>query len=118
VPVAITTAGGIRNIASDYIEVAKVLRLSRRTLAAKVIFPGALPSIFSGFRQGLAHVWTTLIIVEMMASANGMGYLMSWARQLFQLDVVMVCIVIVGVIGFLLDLVLKRAEARLQTWRR
>jgi sulfonate transport system permease protein len=113
VPVAITTAAGIRNISSDYVEVGRVLKLSRLSVVGKIIIPGALPSIFSGFRQGLSGVWTSLIIVEMMASANGMGYLMSWARQLFQLDVVMVGIVVVGVIGFTLDLILKRAEARL-----
>jgi sulfonate transport system permease protein len=117
VPITITTAAGIRNIPREYLEVGKLLRLSDRTLVTKVIFPGALPSIFSGVRQGLAHVWTTLIIVEMMASANGLGYLMSWARMLFQLDVVMVCVVIIGVIGFCLDAVLKRVEARLQVWR-
>lgn len=117
VPVAIASATGIRNISKDYVEVGRILRLSQASLVTRIILPGALPSVFSGFRQGLAHVWTSLIIVEMMASADGMGYLMNWSRLLFQLDVVMVCIVVVGLIGFGLDQVLKRAEARLQAWR-
>ncbi len=117
VPVAITTAAGVRNIAGEYMEVARLLKLPRWSLFAKVILPGALPSICSGFRQGMAHVWTTLIIVEMMASSNGVGYLMSWSRQLFQLDVVMVCIVVISLVGYGLDRLLKLGEARLQGWR-
>jgi sulfonate transport system permease protein len=117
VPVAIASATGIRNISKDYVEVGRVLRLSRTSLVGRIILPGALPSIFSGLRQGLAHVWTSLIIVEMMASADGVGYLMNWSRLLFQLDVVMVCIVVVGAIGFSLDYTLKRVEIRLQAWR-
>lgn len=118
VPIAIATAAGVSAIPKEHIEVARVLRLSRSALISKVILPGALPSVFSGVRQGLAHVWTSLIIVEMMASADGLGYLMNWSRLLFQLDVVMVCIVVVGVVGFSLDYGLKRAEARLQAWSR
>lgn len=117
-PVTIMTCAGVRNIAGEYLEVAKVMKLPRWALFTKVVLPGALPSIFSGFRQGMAHVWTTLIIVEMMASANGVGYLMSWSRQLFQLDVVMVCIVTISVIGFGLDRLLRLAESRLQAWKR
>jgi sulfonate transport system permease protein len=116
VPVAIASAAGISAIPREHLEVARVLKLSRTALIAKVILPGALPSVFSGVRQGLASVWTSLIIVEMMASADGLGYLMNWSRLLFQLDVVMVCIAVVGLVGFSLDYSLKRVEARLQGW--
>jgi sulfonate transport system permease protein len=118
VPVTITTCAGVRNIGDEYLEVARLVKLPRWALFTKVVLPGALPSIFSGFRQGMAHVWTTLIIVEMMASANGIGYLMSWSRQLFQLDVVMVCIVTISAVGFGLDRLLRWGESHLQGWRR
>jgi len=117
VPVAITTAAGIRDVSADYVEVGRILRLPRVALFTKIIFPAAFPSIFSGLRQGLAGAWTALIIVEMMASANGIGYLMNWARLLFQLDVVMAAVVVVGLVGFGLDLVLRRIDLRLQAWR-
>jgi len=116
-PVTIMTCAGVRNIAGEYLEVGRLMKLPRLALFTKVVLPGALPSIFSGFRQGMAHVWTTLIIVEMMASANGVGYLMSWSRQLFQLDVVMVCIVAISAIGFGLDRLLRLGESRLQAWK-
>jgi sulfonate transport system permease protein len=113
VPVTISTAAGIRNIPKEYREVADILQLRRSTIVFRLILPGALPSIFTGLRQGLSAVWTSLVIVEMMASPNGIGYLMSWGRQLFQLDVVIVSIIIVGVIGFGLDFTLKKAERKL-----
>jgi sulfonate transport system permease protein len=117
IPIAFTTSAGIRNIPASYLEVGKVLRLHRITLWLRVILPGALPSIFSGMRQGLAHTWVSLIIVEMLASAEGIGYLMSWGRTIFQLDIVMVGIIVIGVVGFSLDLTLRLAETRLLRWQ-
>jgi sulfonate transport system permease protein len=117
IPITMTTSEGIRNIPQKYLEVGQVLVLPRHLLLRKIILPGALPSIFTGLRQGIAHVWISLVIVEMMASTNGIGYLMSWARTLFQLDEVIVCIVLIGVIGFTLDFSLRRVEMRLLRWR-
>jgi sulfonate transport system permease protein len=116
IPIAFTTAAGVRNIPASYREVGKVLRLRPLTMLLRVILPGALPSIFSGMRQGLAHVWVSLIIVEMLASAEGIGYLMSWGRTIFQLDIVMVGIVVIGIVGFSLDLVLRLLETRFLRW--
>ncbi len=117
IPIAITSSEGIRNIPRHYLEVAQVLALSRRSRIVKIILPGALPSIFSGLRQGLSHLWVSLVIVEMLVSAEGLGYLMSWGRLIFQLDVVIVCMILVGVIGFALDFGLQRLEARCLRWR-
>lgn len=117
VPLALITADGIRNIPPAYLEAARAMGLRQRTLYAKVVLPGALPAIATGVRQGVAHVWVALVAVEVMASADGIGYLMTWSRQLFQLDVVLVCVVLIGAIGFTLDFVLRRAELRLLSWR-
>lgn len=117
IPLTFTIADGIRNIPAQYLEVGKVLRLSRWTLIRKIILPGALPSIFSGVRQGLAHVWVSLVAVEVLASADGIGYLMTWGRQIFQLDVVLVCVAVIGVIGFILDFGLKKLESGMLRWR-
>jgi sulfonate transport system permease protein len=117
IPLAFTTSDGIRNIPTKYLEVGRVFGLSRWTTLTRVILPGALPSIFSGLRQGVAHVWVSLVAVEVLASAEGIGYLMTWGRLIFQLDVVIVCVILIGVIGFALDFTLKRAESRLLRWR-
>lgn len=117
IPLTIVVAAGIRNISTAHLEAARVMQLSRRTLYSKVIFPGALPSIMTGLRQGVAHVWVALVAVELMTSAEGIGYLMTWSRQIFQIDIVLVCIAVIGLTGFLLDYGLRRVEARLLRWR-
>lgn len=117
IPLALVTADGVRNIPTAYLEVGSVLRLSRWTLIRRVILPGALPSIFTGLRQGVAHVWVSLVAVEVLSSAEGIGYLMTWGRLIFQLDVVLVCVGVIGAIGFVLDFSLKKAEASLLRWQ-
>jgi len=116
IPLTLVTAAGIRDIPRQYLEVGEVFRLRRWTQITKIIIPGALPSIFTGIRQGIAHVWVTLVAVEVLASADGIGYLMTWGRTLFQLDLVLVCVAIIGSIGFILDFGLRRCESRLLKW--
>ncbi len=117
IPITFTASEGIRSIPAQYIEVARVFRLRRWTVIRKVILPGALPSIFTGVRQGLSHVWVSLVAVEILASSDGIGYLMSWGRLIFQLDVVLVCVGVIGLVGFLFDFGLKQVEARLLRWQ-
>lgn len=116
VPLALSTHEGIRNVPRPFLEVARVFRLSRRTLIWKVVLPAALPSVFSGVRLALSHAWIALVIVEMLASSEGIGHLMTWGRTLFQVDVVMAGMAVIGAIGFAMDTGLKRIERRLRRW--
>jgi sulfonate transport system permease protein len=116
VPMAINTFEGIRRIPPHYLEVAKVLRLRRRTLLLKLLLPAIFPPMFSGVRQGLSHAWVSLIGVELLASTKGIGYMMSWGRVIFQLDIVFAGVIVVGLVGFAMDLVLRRIERRLGSW--
>jgi sulfonate transport system permease protein len=117
VPMTLTARDGIRNIPVSYLEVAKALNLRPMTRLTRIVLPAVVPSAFSGIRQGLGHAWVSLVVVEMLASAEGIGYLMAWGRLLFQLDIVMVCMAIVGTIGFAMDCGLKSIESRLLRWR-
>lgn len=117
IPLALVLAEGIREVPAAYREVAAVFRLGPVARLRRIILPAALPALFTGLRQGLAHVWVSLVAVEVMASADGIGYLMTWGRLIFQLDVVFVCVAVIGVIGFLLDFGVRRAETRLLRWK-
>jgi sulfonate transport system permease protein len=118
VPVAVNTASGIRSVPAAYLEVARVMRFSRARLLRRVILPGSAPAMFSGLRHGLMQGWLALVTVELLASSEGLGFMIVWGRQLFQLDLVLVAIAIVGVVGLLLDRALAFTEARLLPWRR
>ncbi|HXU93003.1 MAG TPA: ABC transporter permease [Gallionella sp.] len=117
VPVTVATFKGIGNIPRNLLEVAQVYRFTRTQLLLRVVFPATLPSLFSGFRQGIMQAWLTLVFVELLASSEGIGYLMVWGRQLMQMDLVFVGLIVIGVVGLALDLSLRWLESRLQGWR-
>jgi len=117
IPIAMNTLKGIRAVPREYVEVARSFEFSRRQLLRKVVLPAAVPSIFVGIRYGLTQAWLSLVTVELLASSEGLGFLIVWGRQLFQLDLVLAAILVVGVVGLLLDQALARVEARLLRWR-
>jgi sulfonate transport system permease protein len=116
VPVVLSTSAGIRTIDPRYIEVARVFRLRRSALLFRLVLPAVLPNIFSGVRLALGQAWVSLVVVEMLADTEGIGYLMTWGRTIFQLDIVLVGMIVIGVIGFTLDTGLRRIERRLRRW--
>lgn len=116
VPVALNTLQGVRNIPTRYQETAKVLGIYGLNYFRKIIFPSTLPGIITGFTLAFSFGWKALIAVELMASSEGLGFLMTWGRQLFQLDIVMSTVIVIGVIGFLLDRFLLLLSNRLLYW--
>ncbi|MES1187286.1 MAG: ABC transporter permease [Myxococcales bacterium] len=117
VPIALNALKGIRNVPRQYIEVAQTFEFSKRQLLRLVVFPASVPAVFVGVRYGLTQAWLSLVTVELLASSEGLGFLIVWGRQLFQLDLVLAAIIVVGVVGLLLDKGLERLEARLLRWR-
>lgn len=117
VPVTVATYKGIRNIPRNLLEVGRVYCFSHRQVLLRIVLPAALPSLFSGFRQGIMQAWLALVFVELLASSEGIGYLMVWGRQLMQLDLVFVGVIVIGLVGVTLDVTLRSLEKGLQSWR-
>lgn len=117
VPVTLNTLSGIRSVPPMYREVGALFRFSRWQLLRKVVLPASVPPIFAGLRYGLTHAWNALVAVELLASAEGLGYLLVWGRQMFWLDTMMAAMLIIGIVGFTLDRIMGAVEARLQRWR-
>lgn len=118
VPIALNTCKGIQGVPTRFIEVARVLEFSRWQLLSKVVFPAALAPIWNGVRYGLTHAWLALVVVELLASSEGLGFMIVYGRQLFQLDVVLAAVIAVGAIGYALDKLLAWIEQRLLGWRK
>ena len=118
VPVTINTLKGIANIPRPLLEVARVYCFSPLQVLWRVVLPAAAPSLFTGLRQAVMQAWLSLVFVELLASSEGIGYLILWGRQLSQPDLVVAGMVVIGAVGVLLDLALRWLEARLQGWRR
>jgi len=117
VPVTINTQAGIRAVPRGFVEVAGAFRYSRSQLLRHVVLPAAIPPIFTGIRYGLTSCWKALVAVELLASAEGLGFLLVWGRQMFQMDLVVAGIVVIAAVGFVFDGTLALLERRLQRWR-
>jgi sulfonate transport system permease protein len=117
VPVTLNTYRGIRGVPASYREVGQVLTFGPWSTLTKIVLPAAVPTIFVGIREGLSNSWQTLVAAELFASSEGLGYLMAWGRQLFQLDLVITAMMVVGAIGLLLNGGLGSIERRLQRWQ-
>jgi sulfonate transport system permease protein len=86
-------------------------------LFLRLLLPAALPAFLAGVRLALATGWTSLLAVELLASSEGIGYLMVWGRQLFMLDLVFLCILVIGLVGALMDRGFSRLERACCTGR-
>lgn len=115
-PLVLATMRGVREASDRYEDVVAVLELPRKDILLKVILPAALPHIIAGCRLSLGFAWIVLVTAEMLASAEGIGYVIAWARLQFQLDVLIVGIVLIGLSGWLLDLLTRFAERRIDGW--
>jgi sulfonate transport system permease protein len=118
VPMTLNTFSGIRGVSPKYVEVGEALCFSRWQRLRLIVLPGAVPSIFMGVRYGLTHSWTSLVGVELLASSEGLGYLLVWGRQMFWLDTVIVAMIVIGFVGFAMDKGLDRTEMLIQRWKR
>lgn len=116
VPVTLHTLVGVRDAQPKLREAAAVLRLPRWALLKRLVLPAALPSFMASVRLALSTGWSSLLAVELLASSEGIGYLMVWARQLFMLDIVFVCIAVVGLIGVGMDRGIGVLERRWVFW--
>jgi sulfonate transport system permease protein len=115
-PLMINSFDGVRSVSPKHREVARALELSPLDTLRFVILPAALPHLLTGFRLSLSKGWQVLILVEMIASAAGIGYLMTWGRKSFQLDIVLVTMVLIGAVGWLMDRGAVAVQARYAAW--
>ncbi len=117
-PVALNTFEGIRSVAPAHVEVAQVFCFTRVQVFLRVVLPGAAPSIFTGVKVGLVYAWLGTIGAEyLLAAAPGIGNLMIDGRESFQMDKVLLGVIIVGGVGFGISAVASAVEARLLRWR-
>lgn len=118
VPVVMNTYTGIARVPERYLEAATVLKITGLKRVKTVIFPAALPNIITGFVLAFSFSWKALIAVELMASSEGLGFLMTWGRQLFQMDIVLSAVIVIGLIGFILDKALVLTSNKVLAWLR
>lgn len=117
-PVVLNTFEGIRGVGREYLEVSRVFRFSRWQVLRRVLLPGAAPSILAGVQVALVYSWLATIGAEyLLAAAPGIGNLMIDGRESFQMDKVLVGIVLVGAVGAVISAGANAFKAWQLRWR-
>jgi sulfonate transport system permease protein len=115
-PVLLSAIQGVRSTDPKYLEVARVLEKDTYTLVTKIIIPSALPSIFTGLRVGMGIAWASVVGAELIAASSGIGYMIMYAREVSQPDVMLVGVAAIGLTGLLIDFLLLKLQRRLLKW--
>jgi nitrate/nitrite transport system permease protein len=113
-PTVINTAVGVRNINQDYLNVGRVLRLSRWQMLTKIIVPATLPYLFTGYRLSLGIAWLVIVAAEMLTGAAGVGGFLWQEYNSLVYSHIILAIVTIGLIGYVLDRLMALAEVRFQ----
>jgi nitrate/nitrite transport system permease protein len=113
-PTVINTAVGVRSIPQDYLNVGRVLRLSRVKMLRKVIIPATLPYLFTGWRLSLGIAWLVIVASEMLTGAPGIGGFLWQEYNSLVYSHILLSIITIGLIGFLLDRLMGMVERRVR----
>jgi len=114
-PTVLNTAVGVRAIPQDYLNVAKVLKLSKTKTLFKVLIPATLPYMFTGFRLSLGIAWLVIVAAEMLTGKPGVGGFLWQQYNALSYAHIILCILTIGVVGFILDRMMSLVESRFKT---
>lgn len=115
-PVLLNTMQGIRSADEKLLELGRAFGKRRATVLFKIILPSAFPSIFTGLRLGISSAWNCVVTAEMIAASVGVGYLISYGRELAQPDVLFVGIASIAVVGLIIDMLVIRLQSSVVYW--
>jgi NitT/TauT family transport system permease protein/taurine transport system permease protein len=116
VPSVINTSTGVRIIEPAMIEAARMLGMGRVRFVREVLFPAALPMIFTGLRLSLQASWTTLVAAELVGALAGLGRVLNVAQQDIFPAMILVGMLAVSILGWATTRLLAFAETRVMPW--
>ncbi len=102
-PMIINTAEGVRRIPEDYLNVARVLKLSEWTVMRRILFPAVLPAVLTGVRLSIGIAWLVIVAAEMLTGGLGIGFWIWNEWNNLNVENILIAIVIIGVVGLLLE---------------
>lgn len=117
VPCVINSYTGVKLTNPTYINVAKTMGASDWRIFTKVCIPSAMPMVFTGIRISLGSSWSTLVAAEMLASTNGLGYMIQMGRTIIRPDIILVGMLVIGCTGAAMSFLLGQVEKHIAPWR-
>jgi taurine transport system permease protein len=116
-PLAMAARAGVRSVAIEQINAAYSMGASRWQVIWHVIIPASMPEILTGMRIAIGFGFTTLVAAEMVAATAGLGQMVLNASNFLRTDVVIMGIVVIGVVAYLFDLLMRWVERRAVPWK-
>ena len=110
---AIAARAGVSGVKLSKIHAAYTLGVNRRQLLLRVILPNALPEIFTGMRVAMGVCWGTVVAAELVAAESGVGFMIMVASTFLSTDIVVMGVIIIGIVGYGIDILMRKLEARL-----
>ncbi|MCS2171853.1 nitrate ABC transporter permease [Scandinavium sp. TWS1a] len=112
-PMILNTAEGVMRIPQDYLNVARVLKLSEFTVMRKILFPAVLPYILTGVRLSIGIAWLVIVAAEMLTGGVGIGFWIWNEWNNLNVENIIIAILLIGVVGMLLEQGLMAIARRL-----
>ena len=116
-PLAMAARAGVRSVMLEQINAAYSMGASKWQVIFHVIVPAAMPEIFTGMRISIGFGWTTLVAAEMVAATEGLGQMVLNASNFLRTDVVIMGIVVIGVVAYAFDLLMRYIERLVVPWK-
>ena len=113
----IAARSGVSGVAISKVHAAYSLGASKWQILRKVIIPNSLPEIFTGARVAMGVCWGTVVAAELVAAEKGLGMMIMVASKFQLTDIVIVGIILIGIIGFLIDIGIRWLETWLVPWK-
>ncbi|MFD9949519.1 ABC transporter permease [Nonomuraea sp. NPDC059023] len=111
-PVLLNTMQGVRSVDPMYLETARAFHIPPRTQLLRVVIPAALPKIFAGMRVTLSLSLILMVLSEWLLADHGLGHFLITAQRTFEILDVWAAIVLLGLLGYLLNVLFLAAERR------
>lgn len=115
--IILNASAGVATVSQDWIRAGMNLGLTRWQLFVSVIFPAALPQIFTGIKTAIAVSWALVVAAELIAAQAGIGYIIMDAATFNRTHAVFIGIIVIGLIGFCLEGVVALLEKRTLHWQ-
>lgn len=113
----IAARSGVSSVRISKVHAAYSLGASKYQVLRHVILPNALPEIFTGLRTSMGVCWGTVVAAELVAADRGLGSMIMIAKNFLQTDTVVIGIIIIGVIGYIIEMLMRRLERWLIPWK-
>jgi ABC-type nitrate/sulfonate/bicarbonate transport system permease component len=117
-PVLLNTIDGVRGIDPTLVDTARSFRIPWHDRVRRIVLPSALPQIVAGMRNSLALAVIMMVLSEFFAASSGVGYVLLVSKNTFQLGPMWAAIVVIGVLGYLLNVLFVLFERRVLAWHR